>query len=212
MSVNTNRWNRIRYTFYAPVYDVIAGVFKRVRRKSIAALNIQPGEKVLLVGAGTGLDLEFFPPHCEITATDLTPSMVERIRDRAEKLNLSVHAEVMDGQQLKYDNEQFACVVLHLILAVIPDPVACIRETDRVLRPGGRVAVLDKFVAEGKQISIWRRGLNKLTNLLFSDITRSIESIAASSSLKIVSNEGALFKGNFRLVQLVKPKSHSETF
>ena len=57
MNLNTNLWNRLRYTLYTPIYDLLVGrIFTSSRRKSIELLHIQPGEKVLLVGAGTGLD------------------------------------------------------------------------------------------------------------------------------------------------------------
>ena len=52
----------------------------------------------------------------------------------------------MDGHSLAVPRAAFDAVVLHLILAVIPDPVRCLREAARALRPGGRVVVFDKFV------------------------------------------------------------------
>lgn len=205
MTINTNRWNRIRYTLYTPFYNVISGLFRNARQNSIEGLDIQEGEKVLLIGAGTGLDLEFLPRNCEITATDLTPSMVSEIRTHAQQLDLPVRAVVMDGQALDSESSVFDKVILHLILAVIPDPVACIKETERVLKPGGRVAVFDKFVQDQEQISVTRRVANVFTSWLFSDITRSIEAIVGHTSLKIVSNKDGGFKGNFRLIILEKP-------
>ena len=80
MKINTNRWNRLRYTLYAPFYDRVA-TFGRQRRRSISLLSLQPGERVLVDGAGTGRDLDFIPHGVDAVATDLTPGMVERIRD-----------------------------------------------------------------------------------------------------------------------------------
>ncbi len=60
MSINTNRWNRIRYTAVAPLYDHIAR-FGVHRRRSVELLAPQAGERVLIVGAGTGADLPFTP-------------------------------------------------------------------------------------------------------------------------------------------------------
>ncbi len=200
--MNNNSWNKIRYTLYTPIYDVIAGIFKASRKKSIDALNIKTGDKILIVGAGTGLDLEFLPNDCEIIATDITPSMVAEIEKRNLKLKKNVKAIVMDGHKLEFINEQFDKIILHLILAVIPDPVACIKECERVLKPNGEIAVFDKFVSADQKVSTIRKAFNLISNFLFSDITRKIEDILKNTNLKMISNEAADFNGNFRVIKI----------
>jgi ubiquinone/menaquinone biosynthesis C-methylase UbiE len=204
MRINTNRWNRIRYTLYTPVYDSIARLFSISRRKSIESLQVKSGEKILIIGAGTGLDLEFLQGDCEITATDITPAMVERIRKRNLTLNRHLTTLIMDGQSLDFEDQTFDKVVLHLILAVIPDPIACIRETERVLKKGGSVVIFDKFVRTGRKVSLSRRMANLVANFLATDITRDLESILKNSGLKVVSDEEADLNGNFRLIKLIK--------
>lgn len=200
--MNNNSWNKIRYTLYTPIYDVIAGIFKASRKKSIDALNINAGDKILIVGAGTGLDLEFLPDDCEIIATDLTPSMIAEIEKRNLKLKKNVKAIVMDGHKLEFNNEQFDKIILHLILAVIPDPIACIKECERVLKPSGEIAVFDKFVSADQKVSTIRKAFNVISNFLFSDITRKIEDILKNTKLKMISNEAADFNGNFRVIKI----------
>lgn len=205
MKINTNLWNKLRYTFYTPVYDRVGKIFSSSRKKAIANLNLQGGDKILLVGAGTGLDLEYIPSECLITATDITPSMVQRMIRRNNSLNLKLETHVMDGQKLDFPVEEFDKVILHLILAVIPDPVVCLREVERVIKPGGKISVFDKFVPANSEISLFRRLLNPFTNLLFSDITRRIEPIVAQTGLRIISDHPADFRGNFRILLLEKP-------
>lgn len=200
--MNNNTWNKIRYTIYTPIYDGIAGIFKASRRKSIDALNIKEGDKVLIVGAGTGLDLEFLPAGCQVIATDITPSMVKKIENRKMK---NVEALVMDGHKLEFENEKFDKIILHLILAVIPDPITCIKECERVLKADGQIAVFDKFVLADHEVSQIRKGLNIISNFLFSDITRKIEEIISHTQLKIISNTAADFNGNFRILLINKP-------
>ena len=200
--MNNNTWNKIRYTIYTPIYDGIAGIFKASRRKSIDALNIKEGDKVLIVGAGTGLDLEFLPAGCQVIATDITPSMVKKIENRKSN---NVETMVMDGHKLDFENESFDKIILHLILAVIPDPVTCIKECERVLKVGGQIAVFDKFVLADHEVSLIRKGLNIISNFLFSDITRKIEEIISHTQLKIISNTAADFNGNFRILLINKP-------
>jgi len=204
MKINTNSWNKIRHTILTPVYDLIAGYFKESRKKSVDALEIKVGDKVLIVGAGTGLDLAFLPNDCEIVATDITPAMIELIKKRSSTSNRRVQAIVMDGQRLEFVDNSFDKIILHLILAVIPDPIACIKESERVLKPGGHIVVFDKFVRRDTKPSILRRVANLLTNLIFTDITRNFESILSKSGLRMINDIDADFNGNFRLIKLTK--------
>ena len=203
MKINTNTWNIIRYTIYTPFYDLIGRVLTKSRRKSIEMLNIQPGDKVLIVGAGTGLDLEIIHHKCEITATDITPAMISTLKRRSKRLKRDVNAIVMDGQHLKFDDESFDCVILHLILAVIPDPVACYKEAERILKPGGHMAIFDKLLQKHQKPSLLKRMLNPITNLLFSNICRSFSSIYKHSNMKVKSDITS-FWGLFRIIILKK--------
>jgi phosphatidylethanolamine/phosphatidyl-N-methylethanolamine N-methyltransferase len=206
MSLNTNTWNRLRYTVYLPVYDLVADrIFRRYRRRSIELLQAKPDDAILIVGAGTGLDLPYLQGYTRITANDITPGMITKLKARAERLDIPVDAHVMDGQQLSYADDSFDAVVLHLIIAVIPDPVACIREVERVLKPGGTVMVFDKFLPDGQKPSLLRRLFNQVADTLFSDVNRSIGDIVSHTSLQVELNEPAAFGGNFRIVRLRKP-------
>lgn len=141
-----------------------------------------------------------------MVATDLTPAMVDRIRRRAAGLDREVDARVMDAHALEFPDASFDAVILHLIVAVVPDPVSALREAARVLRPGGRVAVFDKFVAEGASPSPLRRGLNLVTNALFSDVTRTLGPLLAGSGLTVTHREPALLGGAFEIVLLRKDR------
>lgn len=202
--INTNRWNRIRYTLYAPGYDIAGRIFSKSRNKSITELVINPADEVLIVGAGTGLDLEFMPADCHIIATDITPAMISQTLKKNILLKRNLKAEVMDGQQLNLPDGSVDKIILHLILAVIPDPVACLKECERVLKPGGRITIFDKFVSRGRALSFWRKFFNPVTNLLFSNITRRFESIVSETGLIIESDVPADFNGNFRIIRLLK--------
>lgn len=168
------------------------------------SLEVKKDDKVLIVGAGTGLDLEFLPSDCEVVATDITPSMVERIKKRNMRLVRNVKAIVMDGQSLEFADKSFDKIILHLILAVVPDPIACIKESERVLKQGGQIVVFDKFVRKNKKASLIRKFANVFVNFLFSDITIDFESIVNNSGLTVLSDKDADFNGNFRLIKLIK--------
>lgn len=196
----------MRYTLWAPLYDSIAA-FPAHRRRSLALLGPVPGEEVLILGAGTGADLPYIPADVRLTAIDITPAMLERLRQRAAALEKPVEALVMDGQALDLPAERFDAVILHLILAVIPDPIACIREAERVLKPGGRIVIFDKFIPDDEQPSLVRRMGNLVANLLFSDITRKLGPLVAATGLVVEQKESARVAGvPYETVLLRKPE------
>ncbi len=204
MNVNTNRWNLIRYSRAAPIYDLIARSTLPLRRRSLAQLALQPGERVLLVGAGTGLDLDCIAPGPVITATDLTPAMLEKLRQRAARLGLAVDARVMDGHALEFPDGSFDAVILHFIVAVIPDPVRCLREVARVLRPGGRAVILDKFAPDEGPVPLWLRLLNPIASLVATNVNRRLGPLLAESGLRIVHREGVTWGGFVQIARVAK--------
>lgn len=170
---NTTTWNRIRYGLYAPIYDLVADrIFRGARRVALGQVVWQPGMRVLLVGAGTGLDLPWLPRDIELHASDLSPAMVRRLEQRAEALGRDVQAEVMDAERLAYPEDHFDVVVMHLILAVMPDPETGLSEARRVLKPDGQLCVMDKFQTDDHPAGLARRSLNALTSAIATDITR----------------------------------------
>ncbi len=183
MKVNTNSWNKVRYTLYRPFYDLIASYFKPFRKQSIQSLELKPSDRVLILGAGTGLDLEFLKDQKEIYAIDITPSMIDKLESRAEELKINVDAQVMDGSNLEYQDNYFDAVILHLIVAVIPDPIGCLKETERVLKTGGTFTIMDKFIESGSKPSFIRIIANPVINLIATNINRDIDELLSHTSL-----------------------------
>lgn len=200
--IATNAWNRRRYTLWAPFYNLAVRGFNPCRRRSLALLAPRPGERVLLVGAGTGVDLDFLPDGATVLVTDLTPAMLWRARSR---LRPGQHLARMDGHALGVRGGAFDAAVLHLILAVLPDPVRCLRETSRALRPGGRAVVFDKFV-RGKHTPVALRLANLVTRVLATEVTRRFEDILeqAQVPLSVEHDQPALAGGLFRHILLRK--------
>ncbi|HSP30557.1 MAG TPA: methyltransferase domain-containing protein [Halomonas sp.] len=203
---NTTAWNRLRYTAYAPFYDAIASrAFRRPRRIALGQVDWVPGMRVLLVGAGTGLDLPFLPHDIELHATDLAPAMVKRTAKRAEKLRRDVECRVMDAEALDYPDEYFDAVIMHLILAVMPNPQKGLAEAHRVLKPGGQLCVMDKFQPDAQPAGVSRRALNLLTSALATDITRQAQPLLTEAGFLIQHDEPVLMNGLFRALMATKP-------
>ena len=186
----SNTWLRLRYTLWAPHYDRVTKLHPQ-RRRSIELLAPRAGERVLIVGVGTGSDLPYIPPDVEVLATDLTPAMLEQARAHARP---GIEFRVMDGMALDLPGGSFDGAILHMLLEVIPDPARCLVEVARVLKPGGRIAVFDKFLADGDRPGLVRRALLKLLDFVFTSTNRQMGEILARSGapLEVVHDEGSV--------------------
>lgn len=193
---------RTSYTLLAPVYDRLIGpALARVRRQSLARLP-SAASHILINGAGTGLDLPLLPAGHRYTALDLTRAMIAGAQPR--KGVLDVQWVQGDSQQLPFRTESFDHVLLHLILAIVPDTATALREAARVVRPGGRLFILDKFLRHG-EVAPLRRLINPLmrriatrTDVVFED------ALAATGNLRVIDDQPALAGGWFRMITLEK--------
>ena len=194
---------RYSYTLFAPLYDAFVARFTAAaRRDSLHRLSESAPAQVLLVGVGSGLDLPLLPTEPRYTGLDLTPAMLARARRKAVALDLPITLDEGDARALPYGDATFDAVVLHLILAVTPHPERVLAEAARVLRRGGRILILDKFLRPGQTAPL-RRLISPVlgllatrTNVVFEDV------LAQTPGLTLVSDQPALAGGWFRFIEL----------
>ncbi|MFO0761315.1 MAG: methyltransferase domain-containing protein [Byssovorax sp.] len=199
----TNRYNRVIYRLWAPVYDRAADrLFAIGRRRALELLNLQPGERVLLAGVGTGADLPLLPAGVSALGVDLSPAMLAQARARLPLAGREVALVEGDAQALPVEDASFDAAVLNLILSVVPDGAACLRESLRALRPGGRAVVFDKFVPDDRRPSRGRRLLNLGSTLFGTDITRRFADLRAGAPCEVVRDEPSLLRGAYRVILL----------
>jgi ubiquinone/menaquinone biosynthesis C-methylase UbiE len=132
-------WNRS-----APGYDdKIAGAERSLLRGGREWIGARASGRVLEVAIGTGRSLPFYADAVELTGVDLSPAMLDLARRRAAELGREVELLEADAEHLPFDDVRFDTVVCELALCSIPRPTAALAEMVRVLKPGGRLLLLD---------------------------------------------------------------------
>ncbi len=191
------------YTLLAPLYDLVVGPpLARIRAESLARLPPHGGLDVLVNGIGTGLDLPLLPAVHRYCGLDLTRAMLAKAQPRRGALDLTLVQG--DSQRLPFRAAAFDVVLMHLILAIVPDPARALLEAARVLKPGGKVLLLDKFLRRGERAPL-RRMLSPLAARIATRLDVVFEDVlAAVTELTVVSDQPVLVRGWFRSIELRK--------
>ena len=135
---------RAIYDKMAPYYDRIIGVVERLLfADGRQWACTQATGRVLEVAIGTGRNLPWYPRDVELVGVDVSPNMLDAAQLLAEQLAWPVDLSVGDAQQLDFPDGSFDTVVATLTLCSIPDERLAVQEMARVLRPGGRLILLD---------------------------------------------------------------------
>jgi ubiquinone/menaquinone biosynthesis C-methylase UbiE len=135
---------RRRYQRIAPVYDLLETLAEaRYRDWREQLWDMVEGPKVLEVGVGTGKNLPYYPDDVDVTAIDLTPGMLDRAKKRADKESVPVDLRLGDVQDLDFPDAVFDSVVATFVFCSVPDPILGLRELERVLKPGGKLILLE---------------------------------------------------------------------
>lgn len=145
-TVVPNKTERVRdlYNRCASKYDTMIGfseklLFKDGRRWVCS----QARGDVLEVAIGTGQNLPYYPEDARLTGIDLSARMLEIARRRARGLGREVDLRVGDAQALDFPDTCFDTVIFTLSLCTIPKDREAVAEARRVLRPGGRLLLLE---------------------------------------------------------------------
>ena len=150
-AIRTSSHIREIYDRLAPRYDrreaLVEWLLRGYRRKLLRRAR----GRVLEVGIGTGRNLPYYPPGCQITGIDLSPEMLKRAEERAARLGRDVTLLPMDVEELSFPSGSFDTVVSSLTLCTVIDPIQALSEMARVTAPGGRLLLLE----HGRSPYLW---------------------------------------------------------
>ena len=145
---------------FAAWYDLLnAGVEGRVVPYRRLTAGVAHGN-VLEIGGGTGANLPFYPRDASITFIEPDPHMIRRLRRSIRKQGREAAIVQRYGESLPFADGSFDAVVTTLTLCMVSDADSVIRETRRVLKPGGSYFFYEHVVSPRSRGRWWQHKLN----------------------------------------------------
>lgn len=138
------------YARWAPIYDVICGPVMLKGRRAAAAEARAIGGKVLEVGVGTGLSFDDYDASTEVTGIDLSAPMLEKARAKMASGRYPWVKQVlqMDAHRMSFADASFDCVVAQFVITLVENPELVLSECHRVVKPGGRIILVNHLYSE----------------------------------------------------------------
>ncbi|HVV41648.1 MAG TPA: class I SAM-dependent methyltransferase [Nitrobacter sp.] len=141
---------RTAYARWAPIYDVVCGPVMVRGRRAAAAAARAVGGRILEVGVGTGLSFDDYDETTEITGIDLSAPMLEKARARIASGRYPHVRDVflMDAHDMTFADASFDCVVAQFVITLVANPERVLSECHRVVKPGGRIILVNHLYSE----------------------------------------------------------------
>jgi phosphatidylethanolamine/phosphatidyl-N-methylethanolamine N-methyltransferase len=204
-AVETDFVERV-YEKQASWYDLWFGpTLHHGRLVAIERMGIGPGDRLLEVGVGTGINARLYPRNCLVTGIDLSSQMLEKARARVQRQGLrNIRLLEMDAAHLTFADDSFDIVYAPYVISVVPDPVQVVREMRRVCRPGGKIIVVNHFRSPNPILSCLERAMSPFTVHLGFKSDLDLPGFLAQADLQPISIEKVNFPRLWSLVNCRK--------
>jgi len=190
------RWNRL-----SRHYGLIERLSERYLQPWRRVLWQRASGRILEMGAGTGLNLPYYPAGAEIMACDLSKGMLHKAVERARGKNVRILFCEADICHLPFPDGAFDTTAETFVFCSLADPVPCLREMGRVTRPGGQILLLDHVRIERPLIGPLMDRLNTATVRLAGEhITHRMDAFVHAAGLEIVESQRLGFMGIIQFI------------
>ena len=193
---------RKKYNRIAGMYDLLTNGSEKRRFSSWRENYISPlSGKILELGIGTGKSIKYYNDNCEVIGIDISDKMLGRARERLAKSGkTNITLKQMDAERLGFENDTFDFVVTSCVFCSIPDPARGLEEIRRVLKPSGKLIMMEHVLSKNMLIALIENINNPLTRLLTGvNINRDTGQNILNADLKITEEKNLALFDVFKL-------------
>lgn len=195
------------YAILSPVYDFLFDkVFYPGRVAAIDLLEIKPGDRVLEVGVGTGLNLPLYPHDCEVTGIDISEGMLRKANERVRTYAMTnTKLMVMDASKLEFPENSFDRVIATYVISAVPDPVKTLLEMRRVCKPSGHLVILNHFKSDNPVVGLFEKLLAPVCTKIGFDTELKLMPLLEKVALAPEQLHRVNLMNGWRLVRCINP-------
>jgi len=180
------KWSAV-YDRFALSYDRLMRPLERVglsRLRARTLAEVPDGSRVLEVGAGTGLNFPFYPRECAHACVEPSREMLLHASAKSDRPEGALLVQAR-AEELPFGAGAFDAAFATLVFCSVSSPARAFAELRRVVRPGGRVALLE-HVRPRNPLGYFFDALTKITVPLFEDhFNRSTAEAARVAGLRV---------------------------
>lgn len=202
MNSTIKKYNRI-----AKFYDLMN---KRGEKKTFSKWRKQYFSKlkgdILEVGIGTGSSLECYNKDARVIGLDFSEGMLKKAREKLNKLNKkNIVLKKGDVENLKFKDNTFDYVLTSCVFCSVPNPVKGLEEIKRVLKPTGKLIMIEHVLSRNIFIALFEHIHNPITKFIMGvNINRNTKKNIILSGMRIIEDKNLALYDVFRLFVVKK--------
>ena len=197
MSTSKEKYNRMArfYDLHSKLAEKIW--FTKWRKKLFSTLK----GNILEVGIGTGNNIDYYNTNAKVVGVDFSEKMLEKAKEKLNKSSKkNISLKQMDVEKLNFKDNSFDYVVTSCVFCSVPNPIKGLKEIRRVLKPKGKLIMIEHVLSKNLLIALIEHTLNPITKYFMGvNINRNTRQNIIHSGMGIIEDKNLALFDVFRL-------------
>ncbi len=188
--------------WFAENYDLFHYIDEKIwfsgwRKKFFSQLK----GNILEIGVGTGRNIKYYHPEAKVAGIDFSEEMLRLAQERLVKSGRkNISLKLMNAEDLKFKKDSFDYVIATCVFCSVPNPIKGLNEIRRVLKPKGKLILIEHVLSENPIIALIEEVHNPITKYLLGvNINRNTRKNILKAGFKMVEEKNLALLDVFRL-------------